>query len=74
MRLAKSTADFFIWHLRLLEKGRNILLKDNMIDEDKAKKEEAAQMTIKDKLDTVGRSYGKSGWPTGKRQELKNCQ
>lgn len=41
-------------HFRLLEKGRQILMKDNLIDEEKAKEEEAAQETIEQKLERIG--------------------
>ena len=34
----------------LLSIGREILAKDNMIDEEKAKREEAAQMTVEQKI------------------------
>ena len=35
----------------LLEKGRQMLMKDNLIDEDKAKQEEAAQENLQQKID-----------------------
>jgi len=38
----------------LLEKGRQILMKDNLIDEEKAKKEEAAQESLEQKLQRIG--------------------
>ena len=38
----------------LLEKGKQILMKDNLIDEEKAKEEEAAQETIEQKLERIG--------------------
>merc|ERR1719195_604416 len=37
----------------LLEKGRQILMKDNMIDEEKAKAEEAAQESLQQKLERI---------------------
>merc|ERR1739842_117538 len=37
----------------LLEKGRQILMKDNLIDEEKAKKEEAAQESLEQKLERI---------------------
>jgi len=37
----------------LLEKGRQILMKDNLIDEEKAKKEEAAQESLEQKLQRI---------------------
>ena len=40
--------------LSLLEKGRQILMKDNLIDEEKAKKEEAAQESLEQKLQRIG--------------------
>ena len=40
----------------LLEKGRQILMKDNLIDEDKAKEEEAAQETFEQKMDRIGKN------------------
>ena len=39
-----------------MEKGRQILMKDNLIDEEKAKEEEAAQETIDQKLERIGKS------------------
>jgi hypothetical protein len=51
----------------LLEKGRQILMKDNLIDEEKAKQEEAAQETIEQKIDRLGKHQhieGK-GWGEG---------
>ena len=35
----------------LLEKGRQMLMKDNLIDEEKAKQEEAAQENLLQKID-----------------------
>merc|ERR1719278_2293872 len=42
----------------LLEKGRQILMKDNMIDEEKAKAEEAAQEAIEQKLERLEGNLG----------------
>ena len=42
----------------LLEKGREILIKDNMIDEEKAKAEEAAQEAIEQKLERLEGNLG----------------
>ena len=41
-------------YFSLLEKGRQILMKDNLIDEERAKQEEAAQETLEQKLDRLG--------------------
>ena len=38
----------------LLDKGKQILMKDNLIDEEKAKEEEAAQETFEQKMDRIG--------------------
>ena len=38
----------------LLEKGRQMLMKDNLIDEEKAKQEEAAQENLIQKIDRFG--------------------
>ena len=38
----------------LLEKGRQILMKDNLIDEEKAREEEAAQETMDQKMERLG--------------------
>ena len=37
----------------LLEKGRQMLMKDNLIDEEKAKQEEAAQENLLQKIDRL---------------------
>ena len=42
-------------HSSLLEKGRQILMKDNLIDEERAKQEEAAQESIELKLERIGK-------------------
>ena len=39
----------------MLEKGRQILMKDNLIDEERAKQEEAAQETLEQKLERLGK-------------------
>ena len=39
----------------LLEKGRQILMKDNLIDEERAKQEEAAQESLEQKLERLGK-------------------
>ncbi len=51
----------------LLEKGRQILMKDNLIDEEKAKQEEAAQETIEQKIDRLGKLQHTEGkvWGEG---------
>ena len=41
----------------LLEKGRQMLMKDNLIDEEKAKQEEAAQENLLQKIDRFGGSH-----------------
>ena len=38
----------------LLAKGRQILMKDNLIDEERAKQEEAAQESLEQKIDRLG--------------------
>ena len=45
---------FFVF-FSLLEKGRQILMKDNLIDEERAKQEEAAQETLEQKLERLGK-------------------
>jgi DNA-binding protein H-NS len=42
-------------HCSLLEKGKQILMKDNLIDEEKAKQEEAAQESLEQKLERIGK-------------------
>ena len=42
----------------LLSIGREILAKDNMIDEEKAKREEAAQMTAEEKIVQLNEQIG----------------
>ena len=51
----KVTYDYFTLHdiFSLLEKGRQMLMKDNLIDEDKAKQEEAAQENLVQKIDRL---------------------
>jgi len=39
----------------LLEKGKQILMKDNLIDESRAKEEEAAQESIDEKINKLGK-------------------
>ena len=39
----------------LLEKGKQILMKDNLIDEERAKQEEAAQESLDQKLERLGK-------------------
>ena len=39
----------------LLEKGRQILMKDNLIDEEKAREEEAKLETMEEKLGRIGK-------------------
>ncbi len=45
----------------LLEKGKQILMKDNLIDEEKAKEEEAAQENIEQKIRRLGKSLKCNG-------------
>ena len=45
------------FHFSLLEKGRQILMKDNLIDEERAKQEEAAQESLEQKLERLGESH-----------------
>ena len=45
----------FFSFFSLLEKGRQILMKDNLIDEERAKQEEAAQETLEQKLERLGK-------------------
>ena len=42
----------------LLDKGRQILMKDDLIDEERARQEEAAQETLQQKIDRLGQRYG----------------
>ena len=51
-----------LWPFSLLEKGRQILMKDNLIDEEKAKQEEAAQETIEQKIDRLGKFWAYIFW------------
>ncbi len=44
--------EYFIFSL--LEKGKQILMKDNLIDEERAKQEEAAQESMEQKLERIG--------------------
>ena len=44
----------YIHILSLLEKGKQILMKDNLIDEERAKQEEAAQESLEQKLERLG--------------------
>ena len=48
-------------YFSLLDKGRQILMKDNLIDEERAKQEEAAQESLEQKLERLGKfkSYQK---------------
>ena len=39
----------------MLEKGKQILMKDNLIDEERAKQEEAAQESLDQKLERLGK-------------------
>ena len=47
----------FIQLFSLLEKGRQILMKDNLIDEERAKQEEAAQESTEQKLERLGEIF-----------------
>ena len=44
-----------IFNPSLLEKGKQILMKDNLIDEERAKQEEAAQESLDQKLERLGK-------------------
>ena len=46
--------NYFTFAFSLLEKGKQILMKDNLIDDEKAKKEEAAQESLEGKLERIG--------------------
>ena len=60
-RLRRSELEFKIFCFEfeilnlssLLEKGRQMLMKDNLIDEEKAKQEEAAQENLLQKIDRL---------------------
>ena len=39
----------------MLSKGKQILMKDNLIDEERAKQEEAAQESLEQKIDRLGK-------------------
>ena len=45
-----------VFDFSLLEKGRQILMKDNLIDEERAKQEEAAQESLEQKLERLGKN------------------
>ena len=45
----------FFKSFSLLSKGRQILMKDNLIDEERAKQEEAAQESLEQKLERLGK-------------------
>ena len=47
--------NFFFKISSLLSKGRQILMKDNLIDEERAKQEEAAQESLEQKLERLGK-------------------
>ena len=46
----------------LLEKGKQILMKDNLIDEERAKQEEAAQESLDQKLERLGKTCDINNW------------
>ncbi len=46
--------NFALIRLSLLEKGKQILMKDNLIDDERAREEEAAQETMEHKLERIG--------------------
>ena len=48
---------FLLLFYSLLEKGRQILMKDNLIDEEKAREEEAAQETMEQKMERLGEDW-----------------
>ena len=50
----KRNHNFFFEISSLLSKGRQILMKDNLIDEERAKQEEAAQESLEQKLERLG--------------------
>ena len=43
----------YFFYFSLLEKGRQILMKDNLIDDERAKQEEAAQESMELKLERL---------------------
>ena len=51
----KRNRNFFFKISSLLSKGRQILMKDNLIDEERAKQEEAAQESLEQKLERLGK-------------------
>ena len=51
----KRNHNFFLKISSLLSKGRQILMKDNLIDEERAKQEEAAQESLEQKLERLGK-------------------
>ena len=52
----KKNHNFFSLKISsLLSKGRQILMKDNLIDEERAKQEEAAQESLEQKLERLGK-------------------
>ena len=51
----KITIFFSLKISSLLSKGRQILMKDNLIDEERAKQEEAAQESLEQKLERLGK-------------------
>ena len=51
----KRNHNFFFKISSLLSKGRQILMKDNLIDEERAKQEEAAQESLEQKLERLGK-------------------
>ena len=56
-QILKHTIVHIYSHFSLLEKGRQILMKDNLIDEERAKQEEAAQESLEQKLERLGESH-----------------
>ena len=52
----------FFYFGSLLEKGKQILMKDNLIDEERAKQEEAAQESLDQKLERLGKTCDINKW------------
>ena len=53
--IQKKKSQFLLKISSLLSKGRQILMKDNLIDEERAKQEEAAQESLEQKLERLGK-------------------
>ena len=56
-RVRNYILKLLFYFFSLLEKGRQILMKDNLIDEERAKQEEAAQESTEQKLERLGEVF-----------------